>query len=418
MSRAVQQVESTDKALANANNTPSRSELRRDRAAAFELAAQFLKLAFVQALAIYCLLNFVLACVYCPGRHCVTDEFRPEELKPVVSRALRKPWSWWLARGFLMNPGADVVVFGSSQMGSAQATADAKYLNRWVDVITHRRISYLEHELSVRNAEGKPALVVSLAMPGAVISDEWLMTAALFTQSTKPRTVVITVAPRDFIDDTLPSPTSTDQFKFFSPFSDLGKLEADAYDDPWLRLDATLRQLPGRVAGTRLQESLKPDKPATTAKAADVLQAVTAVATDPSPEQWVVPPQMPDTWTDNTMEYKHRFRGPNMAHYRHQMAFFTDWLERLRREHIKTIIVAMPSMEMNRALLPQSFWTKFRSDLQGQCRLNKCAWLDLSDSAEFQKSDYLDTVHLNARGAEKLMPALAKQIATFGAETD
>ncbi len=366
---------------------------------------------FAQAVVIYCMLNVLLLFCFCPIQRSVTDEFRPAELTDKISGKLHKPWSWWLARGYLRcSPAPDVVVFGSSQMGSAQATVDAKHLKRWIDVITHRRIFFLEEELKRKLPEAPPPVVLSLAMPGAVISDEYLMSETLFTARSHPRCLVITVAPRDFIDDTLPSPAATDQFKFYGRFVELGKLEPYAYSDPWARLDFKLKQLPGRVLGSQLQASVKADQPASTSGATDVLQAVTAATTDPSPNQWVVPPAMPATWTDNTLEYKFRFKGPNMSHYQAQMEFFKTWLTKLQQSNMAIIVVAMPSMEMNRKLLPYSFWQKFRADLAEQCSAHRADWLDLSDNTAFEKKDYLDTVHLNASGAEKLMPILATEI--------
>lgn len=365
---------------------------------------------FARALLIFAALNMVLGATYCPAKHSVAEEFHPVELTDRVPGSLRKPWSWWLARGYLTCAHPDVVVFGSSQMGSAQATIDAKSSNKWIDVITHRRISYLESLLKNADDKKRDCAVVSLAMPGAVVSDEYLMTKALFSNDHHPSTVLITIAPRDFIDDTLPSPAATDQFKFYAKFVDLGPLEQIAYSDPWDHFDFKLKQLPWRVLGTGIQALFKNETSATTSKATDVLQAVTAAATDPSQNQWVVPPQMPDKWTDNTLEYRFRFKGPNMKHYAAQMQFFDSWLADLRARNIKIVVAAMPSMEMNRRLLPETFWLKFRSDLANKCAQHDADWVDLSAAPEFEQKDYLDTVHLNARGAEKLMPRLAEAI--------
>ena len=365
--------------------------------------------AFARALLIYLCLNVALACFYAPAAKTVTAEFRQADLCDPVSAQLRKPWPWWLARGFITcTPPPDVVVFGSSQMGSAQATADAKFLSRWVDVVTHRKIEFLADQLKQR-LHWSPT-VLSLAVPGAVISDEYLMTRSLFTAASRPSLVVITVAPRDFIDDTLPSACATDQFKFFSKFVKLGELEQVAYGDLFARGDAKLKELPFRVMGTELERLLKPEVPADTPGARAVLHAIGAVATDPSPGQWVVPPVMPNVWSDNTVEYKHRFKGPNMDHYRVQMQFLATWLADLEKAGVKALVVGMPSLEMNRELLPSGFWQRFRGDLSEQCGAYHADWMDLSADSSFVKADFLDTVHLNDKGSTKLFPLIAARI--------
>lgn len=364
---------------------------------------------FLHALIGFCLVNVFLSAVYAPVKGDITEQFTPEELTKSVPAGVHKPWPWWLARGYITCvPQPDVIVFGSSQMGSAQATADAKFLARWIDVVTHRKIVFLEDQL--KNRSGRATSVLSLAIPGAMISDGYLITKTLIKDQ-KPSTVVITLAPRDFIDDTLPAPFATDQFKFFSRYVPLGALEAAAYPDFFARLDTLVKRLPLSQLGTTIHAAFKQDVAATSVKANDVLKALTSVASDPRPGQWVVPPTMPDLWTDNTKEYKNRFKGPNMEHYAGQMQFFRAWLKELQSSGIEIVVVGMPSMEMNRALLPDKFWKKFRTDVTDESRKRGASFVDLTASDAFVKADYLDTVHLNARGAEKLFPLIADEVA-------
>lgn len=364
---------------------------------------------FLHALIGFCLANVLLSAVYAPVKGNIEEQFTRDELTKSVPAGVHKPWPWWLARGYMTCvPKPDVIVFGSSQMGSAQATADAKFLARWIDVVTHRKIVFLEDQLKKRSG-GAPS-VLSLAIPGAMISDEYLITKTLI-QNQKPSTVVITLAPRDFIDDTLPAPSATDQFKFFSRYVSLGPLEAAAYPDFFARLDTLVKRLPLSQLGATVHTAFKQDVAATSVRANDVLKSLTSVASDPRPGQWVVPPTMPDLWTDNTKEYKNRFKGPNMEHYAGQMQFFRAWLKELQSSGIKIVVIGMPSMEMNRALLPDKFWTKFRTDVTDESLKHGASFVDLTASSAFVKADYLDTVHLNARGAEKLFPLIADEVA-------
>ncbi|MBY0546965.1 MAG: hypothetical protein K2W95_06710 [Candidatus Obscuribacterales bacterium] len=393
----------------SATATVSKPEAEQSAQKPITLAQGFLRNKFLHALIGFCLVNVFLSAVYSPAKGSINDQFTRDDLTKSVPAGVHKPWPWWLARGYITcQPKPDVIVFGSSQMGSAQATADAKFLARWIDVVTHRKIVFLEDQLK-RRSGGAPS-VLSLAIPGAMISDEYLITKTLI-QRQKPSTIVITLAPRDFIDDTLPAPSATDQFKFFSQYVSLGPpLEAAAYPDFFARLDTLVKRMPLSQLGTTVHAAFKQDIAATSVKANDVLKALTSVASDPHPGQWVVPPTMPELWTDNTKEYKNRFKGPNMEHYSGQMQFFRAWLKELQSSGVRIVVVGMPSMKMNRDLLPDQFWTQFRKDVTEESRNHGASFVDLTDSEAFVKADYLDTVHLNARGAEKLFPLIADAV--------
>jgi len=82
----------------------------------------------------------------------------------------------------------------------------------------------------------------------------------------------------------------------------------------------------------------------------------------------------------------------------------------MQQEDIKVLVVGMPSLPMNRALLPDSFWQEFRGQLLATTKAHGAEWLDLTDSTAFEKSDFLDTVHLNASGGEKLFALMAANI--------
>jgi hypothetical protein len=97
--------------------------------------------AFSVALALFVLVNVGVASLskwYQPRVQEVAFRWSEED-------ARIKPWSWWLARRWLQQKHApDLVLFGSSQMGSAMVASDAKHLYEVVDALTHRRAATLE----------------------------------------------------------------------------------------------------------------------------------------------------------------------------------------------------------------------------------------------------------------------------------
>lgn len=314
---------------------------------------------------------------------------------------LRHTWGWWLAKLFQEEKGApDVVIFGSSLVGSAHTSVDAQMNQKLTDVVTHRRLNYLEYQL--KGHLGKEISVFSLACPGEMISDAYMITKALFNQAKQPKLVIAAIAPRDFVDSTLPYPGVTDQFKFFSNYVPLTRaVETAAYPDFWSRMGVELEKLPLKKFGKNI-----------TARAKEKTSGDFDQSESLRVEAWksVVPANARPPWVDNSKEYIERFRYPDNANYKAEMHFFKEWITDLRSRNIEVMVVCMPTTEMNRRLLSEKFWKNFRSDVTSVCTENGADFMDLSDSGLFQPADYLDTVHLSAYGAIKLFPVMAERV--------
>src|SRR5262249_381466 len=95
-----------------------------------------------------------------------------------------RPPSWWLSRRYMQESAApDIVIFGSSQIGGIHA-AEAKFANRTIDWALDHHSSDLETKLN-RQLNGKTSVFVC-GIPGAMISDFYLISRTLFTPEKKP----------------------------------------------------------------------------------------------------------------------------------------------------------------------------------------------------------------------------------------
>ncbi|MBX9689390.1 MAG: hypothetical protein K2X27_21955, partial [Candidatus Obscuribacterales bacterium] len=309
-------------------------------------------------------------------------------------------WAWWLSKEYEELPEApDLVVFGSSLLGSAHASVDAQFNQELTDVLMHRRINYLEDQLEKRLNE--KLSVFSLGSPGEMISDAYLLSKTLFAGNKKPRLVIATIAPRDFIDNTLPSPAATDHFKFFSKFVPLDNLKSAAYPDFFSRLGAEIDSL--------LLKQIAKSKIQPYAEAVNNIWAP-AEGSRIEPGASLVPAGVVPPRVDNSKEYIERFKNPDSANFEGEMKFFQAWLQDLKSKNIRVLVVCMPTTEANRKLLPATFWHRFRAEISSQCRKQNADLLDLSDSGLFTQVDYLDTVHLNAYGGVRLFPVIAQKL--------
>lgn len=373
---------------------------------------------FVVAAGLFVVANLVLINNYVPEeRHLDKAAVDPTNTTHPVQKQT-KSWSYWVAKGYIEQKQApDVVLFGSSQMGSAVACADAQVTHQVIDTATHKQLVSLERNLSTR-MDGKPVSVFNAAIPGCMVSDVDLMSKVLFRDSgMKPRVVVMGIAPRDFLDNTVPSPTGTEPWHFFSQFVPVHQWPAAAFTDFFAALDWQMNQHTMREMAPAAQTMLGTrdidEQDAVENKKSDTpLAAVLGTLGEIKAGQWLVPANIPPMWKDNTPEYKNRFKDSQHPIYTTERKFFNSFLARMKEEGIKVVVVGMPSLPMNRALLPDKFWAKFHGDVASACQAQGASYVPLYDDPNYAVADYLDTVHLDASGGEKLFAKIADSMST------
>lgn len=325
-------------------------------------------------------------------------------------------WAWWLTKEYVdAKTPADVVVLGSSQINTAVLATDAHESQQVIDTLTHREINSLEKRLNKTVGDGH-LKVFNAAIAGAVASDYYMVAKALFGGYSKPKLVVIGVSPRDFIDNELPVASATAPFHYYSQFVDTGKMTQLAYPDPIARLNAqlamTFDKLPLRQVHSIIDTYLlgqKKDEPKKHSESA-LLAAVSNAAQVVKPGEWMIPANMPPIYVDNSYEYVKRYRDPNPPNYPIQLAFFDELLSWLAKENVKVLVVGMPTRPENRQLLPPAFWSTYRLTLNNLCQRNGAYFIDVSHCNDFEKCDFVDTVHMNASGGAKILDVFAEGI--------
>ena len=339
-----------------------------------------------------------------------------------------RPSSWWLAESYVNAPHQpEVVICGSSQIGGLQA-ADARVLNKPIDFVENHHCDVLERDL--KNSMGLNPYVFISALPGAMVSDHFAIAKSLFASRGKPALLILTVSPRDFIDNTLPGAGSSEPYRFFSSHCDLSSCDDLAYNDAWSRFSHFVSsELPLRKLTVALDNASKQwseqnsssnidtaDSGDTGAAQADVSQQVKFVMGgyqgNIKPGQAVLYPSSLKIFVNNVSDYKKRYRNTHPANYEAQMSYFKHYLNYLSDEGVRVLVVGMPLTKINRDILPYDFWQEFRGRLLLSCGAAGAEWLDLSDSSAFTNDDFVDTVHLNADGGVKLAKAIAARVST------
>lgn len=358
-------------------------------------------------------------------------------------------WEWWTLRDYVLNRrDSDIVFMGSSQMACALASAEMKERAYPIDLVVHRNSEATEAML--KSARGIQPSTCTLALGGAMISDQYMIARSLFNEENRPQLVVLGINPRDFIDNTLQTLSSTEVFRLLSPHVSLGELNRVAYSDfaSWFGWQVKRISTPGLAAFDRLgnvilslAENILPPEDRSVLnpdEGVDLENLLKLAATNsseglaarakleklknpkflqPNPDPNSIGPRKcwlgkPDgLFEDNTNEYQKRYKNPDPPLYAPQKVFFSNLLAYLKEKNIPVLVVGMPSLWPNRDLLPPTFWNEFKRTVAADCTKYGADWMDLSELDDrFTSADYLDLVHLNSSGGSKLLEEIVAKI--------
>ncbi len=383
--------------------------------------------AFVTALAVFLTLNLGLALS------------RP--LVPLKASELPNRASWECQRALRFQRDSatatpDVVLFGSSLMMIPTTCAEADFQGKIIDPVLEPYSNKLSQLLKSRGRAFQRCF--NFAMPGAVISDHYLVSKALFKENQRPRLVVLGITLRDFMDCGVDSVAATPAYNYFHRYlseAELDELVKTGQGGAWQNRDylvnkwlyiygrrLELQKLVQTAASRTTTDALQALKLPMAAKPAlsyeelckprenslknqkDNIDALMA-AQEVKPGNFLILPNMQLPWQDNTREYKKRFAHKNEAVFKGQMACLDKLLALNESLGIETLIVNMPVTPMNMKLMPRGSYERYNAALNTVAQTRQVKVLDLNGS--FDMSCFRDTVHMNGKGGAALLNSIA-----------
>lgn len=346
------------------------------------------------------------------------------EVNPSVSSY--RGWSWWTVNDIRhAEKPANVVLIGSSLMVAAVAECDANFLKRSLDLATYRGASYLDSVL--HNRLGGTFNTMNLSAPGQMPSDAYLTLKAAINEGVKPKVIVYGVAPRDFLDGTMQSPSDTEAFKYLQRSVDISDCGLDFYATPFGKFDWLLQRsvnlyrisLDCRIT---LEQACRKffshngifnlsEQEGAAGPFANRLRALWRPF-NIEPGTFLALQTVDDKsgMIDNTRDYKDRYRNPDSALYETQFRFLQRIISLCKEEKIKLVMVQMPITQDNVQILKPAVYAKYKADLTAACADNNIPFLDLCQFQQYTREDYRDTVHLNGFGGKKFVDNLVAAI--------
>ena len=336
-------------------------------------------------------------------------------------------WTGWTISDFLKKPQPDLVFLGSSLMLVPLDGVDADYLQERVDGSQHHHSAYFEDKFQEKT--GLRLRTFNFALPGEMPSDAYLIVKNLLNGRKKPNLIVYGVGPRDFLDNTLPSPSATDPYRFLSRFGDITPVADRVMTDWQQKLDFNLGKacyFYGRRADlsdrstrnvNRILNRIVPLPDKTESISFDDRRSLMP---DFHPCQilagqaWFRPtePGKQAAFVDNLGEYRKRYATMKWDTYISQMLFFADTLNIAAEKGIKVVVVTMPITQLNRSLLSDLSWNAYRNGVIALARRKGATVIDFSQSRDFSQADFGDTVHLHAGGGKRLLDLVIAQLSS------
>lgn len=300
----------------------------------------------------------------------------------------------------------EIILLGSSLIMSPVWSAD---FHKWgpaavEDFYRHHHFKMLEQALT---REGSPKTqVFSFAVPGAMVSDMFLIVDKLLKGEKAPTLVVYGVGPRDFVDGLASSETKTAVFSRLGDVSDLNRADfqgAEAHEKLEFFLDHNFFLCSKRGHyQAKTNAFCRKLISKTSDEGASVASSANASAFPLSMDPKVLKER-------SLEEYRMRYQGITDRQFATQKKFMNNTLDTCRRRGIKVLLVNMPLTSSNLALMPTGFYARYLNDLQTIAKEKQVALLDLSRK-NLPDACFYDSVHLNAAGAESLLSCLKTAI--------
>lgn len=338
-----------------------------------------------------------------------------------------KSWTTWAIEDFVKQPKAPNLVFlGSSLMLVPMDGVDADYMNTKIDGAEHHRSVFFEDAFN--KLSGTALKSFNFSLPGEMPSDAFFITKNLLKNEQRPDVIVYGVGPRDFMDNLLPSPASTDPYRFMSKFGSVhawASLVSPTFFERFnyeigrlVYLYGNKEDIAHRITkAIGLELDLALPLPQGVVAFADVKRNQMLPGYQPAfsldrGQAYFRPATKEDlaSFTDNIAEYRKRYQRLKWDMFKTQTTFLTEMIRTARERGTKVVLVAMPITDLNRSILSDHAWNTYRDTVKTVASTEGASFIDFSDDNAFNRQDFCDTVHLNSRGGKRFLGKLAGEM--------
>ncbi len=339
---------------------------------------------------------------------------------------LPKDHSWisWAVHDYAsLKTQPDVVYIGSSLLLHPLTMLDAHHLNKPMDYTEHHRSVYTEDKIAKKSGKTQ-STCFNFAMPGGMVSDDWLITESVLTGEKKPKVIVLGLCARDFIDNKVRCAGVTPTFKYLGKLVKLDSVIDLALPHITDRTDyaigkiAYLWESKPAVQGLLAEAArnlFKNNEPTSSSgnrfTAAQLEQLLTSdMSSELERGMMVEPPDRERQFSDNTGEYADRYKGRHDSLFAVEKQFFDKLLATAKKNDVEVVVVNMPLTSLNVRMMPPGIYDEYLEVLQSTTDKYGFTFANLNDDTRFPASLFYDTVHMNSVGGQRFVDAVVDVI--------
>jgi len=329
---------------------------------------------------------------------------------------------WWVVDDYRrQKTQPDVVLMGSSLLMHVLHGGDAEYLKLPQNEVYHHKSLMLEDLL--RKRTGVKVNSFAFAIAGTMASDAYAICSTLFAQEKKPKAIIYSIAPRDFIDNTLASPASTDTFRMMSQLGGVKDVEWQARNGLWEKVEYVLEQASSlykhRNYFVHLQHHyVKPILRLVGYKQTEEVHTPFALrrlsllemSEDIGSNERIALPGLAAHYTDNSDEYRRRYQPFKQKEFATQCSYLEKMLSFCDQQGIEVVLVNMPLTADNIKLLTPGAYQLYKQNVTALAKRYHSEFIDMQDTSQFDKSLYCDTAHMTGAGGVKFFKSLADKL--------
>ena len=273
-------------------------------------------------------------------------------------------------------------------------------------LINYTEMAHLKRVLAEKNnskgVDLKTRSIVDLGVPSLMLSDCELLFEKLQSNKAMPETAVLLLAPRDFMDNTV----AVDRNLFLheikgriTPAELLASTSAGEFAGKVIAasnygVNEWTRQFRNALQRIFLGVKKLGRRPKKEAVMQDREAALRYF--------YFGNGKLPDLEI-----YKKRYNPPNLKQIEEQLAAMGRLLDILKANSVKTTVVLMPLTKENFALIEDQAKFQVFSGMARECERRNIQYVVAPNLDAYDRTDFLDSVHLNALGGDKFFRRLA-----------
>lgn len=323
-------------------------------------------------------------------------------------------------------PRKDAAIFGTSLIAAAASrfspNSNVSASATPIRDVYAPFITNLEHSLHVHSRA--PVKLALAAVPGSIISDQYFLLREAVCQKRAPSLLILTLAPRDFIDNDVglrvdETPLRTvlsflaSNRHFFPP-----SLSAQGWR---LCLESHRRFF--SLIQKRVRRALVLWACSALHREENLWSSQQRILSEKNSQsdsgltkkngQMTVQSAQDHVLADDLNVYRRRYIPLNHALYSLQCSYLNDLLTLAKDEKIGVVVFLMPLSSENRRLLPAGWLKEFSLNCKKRVAHFGFEIYDLNDGiyqSTFHRSDFVDSVHLSLSGAEKFYTIFVQKL--------